>query len=175
MPELSLDLIVDAPADAVWDVVGRRFDRIGDWATVIPASVAVPSPATVCPAAPVAGCVCQTGVPLLPRVTEMLVAYDEAGRSLTYEAAGMPAFVAVARNTWTVVPLDERRSRVRLQARFDTRGLLGRLARWAILARVRRTNRYLAEDLQHYVEHGTPSPRKQAQLASTRGGGAVTM
>ena len=166
MPELSLDLIVDAPADAVWDVVGRRFDRIGDLATVIPASQAVPLPAIACPAAPVAGRVCRTGVTLLPQVTEMLVSYDEPGRSLTYEASGMPAFVTLARNTWTVVPLDERRSRVRLQARFEPRGLLGRLARWAILAQVRRTTRYLAEDLQHYVEHSTSSARKGAQLGA---------
>lgn len=107
--------------------------------------------------APVAGRVCQTGVRLLPQVTETLIAYDEVNRILTYEAGGMPAFVTIARNTWTVTPLDQRRTRVSLQAQFDTHGLLGRLARWAILAQVRRTSRYLAEDLRHFAEHATPS------------------
>ena len=101
---------------------------------------------------------------LLPRVTETLVACDEVNRTLTYEASRMPSFVTTARNTWTVSPIDERCSRVRLRAQFDTRGLLGRLVRWAILAQVARTSRHLGEDLRHYVEHSVPSPRKQAQL-----------
>jgi hypothetical protein len=166
MPELTIDLIVEAPAESVWDVVGRRFDRIGEWATAIPASAAIPAPSAL--GAPVFGRVCQTGVRLLPQVTETLVAYDDAGRTLTYEASGMPAFVTVARNTWTVTALDHRRTRLSLRAQFDTRGALGRLARWAVLAQVRRTSRHLADDLRHFVEHGTPSPRKRAQLHRRR-------
>jgi hypothetical protein len=178
MSELSTEFVMAAPADAVWDVIGRRFDRIGEWATAIPASTGLPSPAgtiTVQAApqlptgrliagAPVAGRVCTTGVRLVPRVTETLVAYHETNRTLTYEASGLPAFVITARNTWTVTPLDERRCRVTLRARFVTRGLLGHLGRWVILAQVGRTSRYLADDLRHYVETGRPSPRKQRQL-----------
>jgi hypothetical protein len=37
MPALSIDLVVAAPAEQVWEVIGRRFDRIGDWSTAIPA------------------------------------------------------------------------------------------------------------------------------------------
>jgi hypothetical protein len=173
MPELSVDLIVAAPADRVWDVIGRRFDRIGEWATAIPASTAIPNgapatggarpPSVVATDAPVAGRVCQTGIGLLPEVTETLTAYDDANHTLTYQASGMPAFVTLARNTWTVTPIDAHRSRISLRARFDTRGLLGLLVRWAILAQTRRTSRHLTDDLRHYVETGTPSPRKQRQ------------
>jgi hypothetical protein len=180
MPELSTEFAVAAPADAVWDVIGRRFDRIGEWATAIPASTALPPPADtetataqavtrlpvarISGGAPVAGRVCTTGVRLVPTVTETLIAYDDANRTLTYEGSGLPRFVTMARNTWTVTPLDERRCRVTMQARFVTRGLLGYLGRWAILAQVGRTARYLADDLRHYVETGHPSPRKRGQL-----------
>jgi len=67
-------------------------------------------------------------------------------------------------DTWTVTPVEEHRSRVTLQARLDTHGLVGRLAGWAILARLRSTSRHLADDLTQYVEHGRPSARKQEQL-----------
>ncbi len=170
MTELSTDLIVAAPAEAVWEVIGRRFDRIGDWATAIAASTAIPTPAsTGIPAAgyPVAGRVCQTGIRLVPQVTETLVAYDDTTRTLTYQASGLPAFVRTARNTWSVTALDPYRSRVSLRARFDTTGLVGLLGRWLILAQTRRTSRHLAEDLRHYVETGAPSPRKQRQLRRT--------
>jgi hypothetical protein len=88
----------------------------------------------------------------VPRVPETIVAYDNTNRTATYEASGMPAFVTTARNTWTVTPLNERRSSVTIEARFDTRSLLGRLDRWAILAQVGRTSRFLADDLRQYVE-----------------------
>jgi hypothetical protein len=178
MSDLSMEFVVAAPADAVWEVIGHRFDRIGEWATAIPASTALLPPAgadtgqavtrlpvgQIIGGAPLAGRICTTGLRLVPRVTETLVAYDEANRTLTYEASGMPAFVTTARNTWTVTPLDERRCRVTLHARFVTRGLLGHLGRWAILAQIGRTSRCLANDLRHYVETGRPSPRKQRQL-----------
>ncbi len=187
MPELSVDLSIAAPADRVWAVIGPGFARIGDWATAILTSTAIPAtPAsTATPAdptgngvtpiggrlptaagavdAPVAGRVCATGMRLVPQVTETLIAYDEANRTLTYQASGMPAFVTLARNTWTVTPVDANRCRVSLRARFDTHGLIGLLGRWAILAQTRRTSRHLADDLRHYAETGTPSPRKQRQ------------
>jgi hypothetical protein len=172
MSTLSRHIIIAAPADAVWDLVGRRFGRIGDWATAIPTSTAIghtfdqtaSSAVSEIAGAPVAGRVCQTGIRLMPQVTETIVAYDDATRTLTYQASGLPGFVAAARNTWTVTRLDERRTRVSLQAQFDTRGLFGALARWAILIQVARTSRHLAEDLAYYLKHGTPSPPKQRQL-----------
>jgi carbon monoxide dehydrogenase subunit G len=154
MPKISTELAIDAPADAVWRVLGPGFARIGDWATAIPASTPVP-----------AGRVCATGLRMVPEVTETLVGYDDATRSLTYEASGMPAFVTTARNTWTVIPLGEHRCRVTVNARFDTRGLLGSLAGRLLLLQVGRTSRHLADDLRHYVEHGIPSPRKRRQLS----------
>lgn len=178
MSMLTRQFTVEASADAVWDLVGRRFDRIGDWATAIPASTAIaatPSgraptrtPAPTVMDAPVAGRVCQTGVRLLPQVTETIVAYDDAARSLTYEASGLPTFVATARNTWIITPLDERCTRITLYAQFDTRGLIGALARWVILIQVGHTSRHLAEDLRYYLEYGIPSPRKQKQLRRAR-------
>lgn len=42
MPELSVDPVIATPAERVWTVIGCGFARIGEWATAIPASVAVP-------------------------------------------------------------------------------------------------------------------------------------
>lgn len=162
MPKLSRQIVVTAPAQAVWEIIGPGFDRIGDWATAVPSSTAVTGSGPA--GAPVTGRVCATGIRLVPQVTETLLDYDDARRTLTYAASGMPGFVTTARNIWTVTPLDERRCRVTLDAQFDTRGLLGTLARWLLLLQVGRTSRYLADDLRHYVEHGRPSPRKQRQL-----------
>ncbi len=172
MPQLSTHLIIDAPASQVWEVIGPAFARIGDWATSIPASAAIPgapgsadaaTPAVV--SAPVAGRTCATGASLVPQITETLIAYDEDSRTLTYQAGGLPAFITTARSTWTVTPAAEDSCRVTVTAHFRTRGILGLLGGWAILTQARLTARHLEADLRHYIKHGIPSPRKQRQLS----------
>jgi hypothetical protein len=55
----------------------------------------------------VAGRVCETVLPMVPAVEETILAYDEAGRTLTYAGAGLPRFVREARNQWSVISLDD--------------------------------------------------------------------
>ena len=164
MPKLSNYIHIDAPADQVWQVVGVQFDRIGEWATAIPASTAAPNSGGVTQAR-ATGRSCHTGLRWLPEVSETILDYDDAARTLTYEAQdGMPKFVAVARNRWTVTPEGAQRCRVSYDAVFETRGVLGRLARGPALIGVMRTGRHTLDDLKHYVERGAPSPRKRRQL-----------
>jgi len=163
MTTLRAQVTIDAPASAVWEVVAHRFDRIGDWATVIPASEPAPGGPRVA-GAPVAGRLCSTGIGAVPEVTEWIVAYDEAGRTLTYEAEGLPGFLDTARNRWRVTALDDGRSLVDLEATLRVRGVRG----WVLypvirLAILLTTPRFLA-DLKHVLETGRPSPRKQRQL-----------
>jgi hypothetical protein len=93
MPKLSKQIIVGAPAHTVWQVIGPGFDRIGYWATAIPASTAAaappvpPAPASIArtsvPAlvdAPVAGRVCTTGIRLVPQVTTRTAGHRDPRR-----------------------------------------------------------------------------------------------
>jgi hypothetical protein len=164
MVALTQSIVVHAPADAVWQIVAERFDRIGEWATAIPASTACQI-AEPLAGAPVPARVCRTGVAMVPEVTETVVAFDAAGRTLTYEAtAGMPPFVTLARNRWQVTSEGEQRSQVTFAADLRVRGPVGWLAGWWLLARVGRTGRFLLDDLKHYAEHGVASPRKRRTL-----------
>jgi hypothetical protein len=169
MFSLTNQIIIQAPAEAVWEVVAAQFDRIGEWATAIPSSTSAPAaPAAI--DAPVPGRVCRTGIGLVPEVTETIVEYDGAGRTLTYQATGgVPGFVTLARNRWRVTALGPTRSRAEFRAELEVRGLLGRLARWWLLARVGRDSRHLLDDLRHYVEQGTPSARKQRRSGARKG------
>jgi hypothetical protein len=108
--------------------------------------------------------VCDTGIRMLPHATEMIIAYSDSDRTLTYQATGMPAYVGVARNRWTITAVDQQRTQAAFEAVFAPRGILGRLLAAWLLVQIGRTGRYLLGDLKHYAEHGVPSPRKQAQL-----------
>jgi hypothetical protein len=173
MPQLTTNLAIDAPAGQVWQVIGPGFARIGDWATTIAASAAIPAPAPAAgiPATastPVMGRTCSTGIGLVPSITETLTSYDEQRRTLSYQAAGLPAFITTARSTWTVTPTGETTCRVTVTGHFQARGVLGMVGCWAILAQARLAARHLQADLRHYIKHGTASPRKQHQLSRRR-------
>jgi len=168
MATITAERIIEAPADAVWEVIAHQFDRVGEWATAIPTSTAsVGINANV--GAPVMGRVCFTDVQMVPEVEERIVAYDEADRSLTYEGHGLPKFIKTARNNWHVEALGHRRSRVSLEATLEPRGILGRLMYVLLRLQLTRIGPQFLSDLEHYIEHGEPSPRKQRQLrAATR-------
>ena len=104
----------------------------------------------------------------MPHISETLTSYDEHSRTLTYQAAGLPAFITTARSTWTVTPAGEAACRITVTGHFQTRGVLGLLACWAILAQARLAARHLQADLRYYVKRGIPSPRKQRQLSGGR-------
>jgi Polyketide cyclase / dehydrase and lipid transport len=162
MTALTNEIVIDAPAGAVWRVIAFEFDRIGDWATAIPASKTHAAVGFPTVDAPVTGRICHTGLRLVPEVTETIVGYDEAAMTLTYEATGgLPSFVTLARNRWQVTAIAGDRARVSFQAQLRVRGLGGWLFRWWLLRRVGRDGRHLLDDLNHYVTQGTPSPRKQ--------------
>jgi hypothetical protein len=97
-----------------------------------------------------------------------LTAYDDERRTLTYEGSGLPRFVTLARNTWTITPIGSDRCVLTMRAQFETRGVLGRLGGWLLLSQVRRTSHHLADDLSYYVRTGRPSPRKLRQRQRRR-------
>jgi hypothetical protein len=48
---------------------------------------------------------------------------------------------------------------------FETRGPAGLLLALPLRLRMRYVSKALRDDLKHYAEHGTPSPRKRRRLA----------
>jgi hypothetical protein len=163
MATITAELIIEAPADEVWMVVGHQFERVGEWATAIHASTAS-TDVTPDVGAPVTGRVCATGVRMVPEIEERIVAYDEATRTLAYEGRGMPKFIKTARNRWRVEALDDRRSRVTVEATLEPRGIIGHLMYVFLRLQLARIGPQFLNDLNHYIAHGEPSARKQRQL-----------
>jgi hypothetical protein len=84
--EIRAELVINAPAEDAWVVVGERFGQISEWASAITQSV-IDGP-------PAAGRVrtCQVaGFGPIPAgvITERLVRFDPDARSLSYEL-GVP-------------------------------------------------------------------------------------
>jgi hypothetical protein len=163
MTSITRSAVISAPADVVWQTIAHQFDRIGEWATVIPSS----GPSARRPddlEAPVCGRVCHTGIRLAPEVEERITTYDETGRTLAYEAVRRPPFLKSARSRWHVDPIDAHHSRLTIAATIEVGGAVGWAMYLALRLQLARTVPQFLQDLDQYVrEHGV-SPRKRRQL-----------
>lgn len=151
---------IEAAANDVWRVLGTEFYDVGAWTTSVPGSRKAPDgESRECTVA---------GAPGITHLTERLVSFDDATRSLFYEVSdGMPRFVSLARNSWRVQPLGRTRSRVTSVAQMNLRGPAVALTPLMHLW-VQRLERTVMTELKHYVEHGEPTPAKRLQLRSAK-------
>jgi len=98
--EMVREIEVDADATDAWDVLGRGFADIGDWATAIESSCIdgplEPGSVRTCA---VAG----FGPVSAGEIKEKLPLFDPDAMAFTYVAtAGLPPFMRSATNRWTI-------------------------------------------------------------------------
>lgn len=154
-------IAVNADADRVWEVVAHDFADVGLWSSAVAASgpnleAATPDGATV------GGRVCAT--PGFGDLTETFIAYDEAGKSFTFRAAGLPSFITLAQNHVTVAPQGPERSEVTLSITMETNAL-GKVMGPMFAVKLKATLTTFLGELKAYVETGQISAKKQKMLA----------
>jgi len=133
--KMRAELVISAPAEDTWAVVGERFGEIGEWASPITRSAMDGPPA----AGRVRTCHVAGFGPVPPGVIrERLLHFDPQARSLSYEAAsGMPGFIRRAVSCWSVRQGPGEASTVRIRATVTLRPaarLLGPALRWRMRA-----------------------------------------
>ena len=159
--EMRAELVINAPAEDAWVVVGERFGDIAGWASAITESV-MDGP-------PVAGRVrtCQVagfGPIAAGVIKERLIEFDPQARSLSYEAAaGMPWFIAGAVSHWSVHAGPGSACTVRIRATLALR-LAARPLSPALRWRMRADTRRVLAELRHEVEAHHPDPATLARL-----------
>lgn len=152
--QLHLEQEINAPADAVWGVLGGEFADIASWASVVKASRPidvgeVPASITVASTAPVPGRETTTKATL----REILTAYSDEERSLTFEGAGLPKIVRLARNVQSVQETGPSTCKVVFDVQFDFAGPFGFLAS-PMKRRMTKTFGDVQTDLKLHVENG---------------------
>ncbi|WP_088288212.1 SRPBCC family protein [Kineosporia sp. A_224] len=156
--QMTAEIRIRVPADKAWQLVGTRFGEIASWAAPIVTSSLDHHVAAV---GAVRTCHVQGFGPMGDMVVrERLLAFDDAARSLTYDAVdGMPGFIRRATNRWTVTA-DGAQGCV---ARSD---VTMRLAWWlrpfapVMAARLRKEAHGVLEELAHVLATGRPHARK---------------
>ena len=151
--QLVKEVIIDAPADKVWAVVGENYSSVGDWASIINVSGA-----RVSDSGKLEGRTCES---TYGSVKEMLTHYDEDERVLSYQADGLPAMFKEGGNTWRVERLDANHTRVTMDLRMKFALIPGFFMGWMIKGKMNKDTDQLMQDLKHFVETGRPTKAKK--------------
>ena len=159
---------IDAPADQVWEILGHQFHDAGAWASAIHKS-GPHQAGPVAGDAPFAqnGRACDTS---LGPFRETVQHYDEAAMAYGYTAEGdkTPFFVKSLQNNWTVKADGPARSVVTMQMEAKLLPVFAQLMGPIIRRQFDTVLDETTDDLKHYVETGSPSPRKvKAMQAAT--------
>ena len=99
---------INAPADAVWDVMGERFADIGDWSdTVLSSSLNGPLQEGA-----IRTCELKPTPAASGTIQERLARFDRTGRSFAFDiVSGLPGFMKRVTSEWTIEPNGPRAAR----------------------------------------------------------------
>ncbi|MEM7348638.1 MAG: SRPBCC family protein [Chloroflexota bacterium] len=164
--KLSQDLTINAPVDRVWGIVAHDFDKIGEWASGVAHST-TNAEAVIPDGASVGGRVCS--VPGFGDIHETFTAYDEEGKTFTYDATGLPFFVRRAENGWTIKAVGANRTRVSFSADMTLMPVIGTLMGIPMKSQMTKLLKNAVEELKHYAETGEIHPRKKALIEKEMG------
>ncbi|MEM9157034.1 MAG: SRPBCC family protein [Cyanobacteria bacterium P01_F01_bin.33] len=156
--EIKRQVIINASADKVWNILGPQYDRVAEWVSTVQVSRSHDSGA-VLPHAPISGRVCETD---LGPFQETITQYDEGERILAYQAQGekMPFFVKQLSNHWTVTPLNNSQSRVDMRAEISLLPVFGLMMGPIMRMQMGGILTNATEELKYFAEKGVPHPRK---------------
>ncbi len=102
-------------------------------------------------------------VPGIGQIQDTFVAYDEAGKTFTYEATGLPFFVKQAHNSWVIRAITD----VTFQGNMMLLPVIASLMAIPMKMQLTRLLDNATEELNYYVETGEIHPRKQALVAKS--------
>jgi hypothetical protein len=150
------ELAIDKKVEDVWEVMGNQFAQVHLWSTNFKDSKP-------------GGTSKFTGLAYSKRITETdrgttiqeLDAFDATSYSLAYHiSSGAPSIAKHASAVWSLKSDGANATTVVLEFNMETQGFLGFLMTPMIKLGMGKSAVEIADDLKHYVETGTASPRK---------------
>ncbi len=157
--KFSKQIIVNAPAEKVWEVLGRDFANVGNWATLVSHSEAN-TEAPVVNNSPVGGRFCNTS---LGKISEEFTAYDDQNMSFSFKGVITSIMFNNLINTSKVTAIDDNTSEVTATPNIELT-FLGTLMFPLIKLQLSKAVSGGLDDLKYYVENGKPSPAKLAAI-----------
>ena len=163
---VSIETKINAPADEVWAVLGKRFEEISEWTSVVESSRAldlkeIPSDYVPSPHAPVPAR--QTTAKNKGRTStliEVVTMYSDEKRELTFYGVGLPKFIDFASDRQRVIANGPNESTVVFDVEVRLTGIFT-LFKGKVKKRFEENFKNVQLDLKSYVESGMSSTGNQ--------------
>ncbi|MCO4772474.1 MAG: SRPBCC family protein [Deltaproteobacteria bacterium] len=155
---------IAVPAADLWDLLGPGFGEVGAWTTSVDRSHGAGEPQFE--GAPFEERVCQVNISGYERMTERLTHYDESKRELAYVVGeGLPSFVLLAQNHWTIKALDANTSVAEMRCTLRLTPMMGMLVGALMKRKARSSVLEFLTEMKQYAETGEVSEAKKKRLS----------
>ena len=154
---------INAPADKVWEILGHQFANISEWTSVVVTSKALtaneipegsyqPAESASVPARQTTSINKGKSATL----TEVVTAYSDEHRELTFYGVGLPSFIAYASDKQSVISTGENECEVVFNVEIRLKGIF-KLFKGAAKKRFAANFKKVQNDLKIYAETGKVS------------------
>ena len=165
--EVNKEITVNVSADKLWQMVGPGFENVHVWASSV--DHAEGSGMAKFEGATCSERSCKLNVKGFNKISETLTNYDAKKMTLTYVVnEGMPTFVTLAQNKWTVIPVDATHSKLVMNAKFELKGLMGSLMKGMMRGKLNKTLDTTLTEAKMYAETGEISEAKAKRIAKLK-------
>lgn len=158
--EFIKEIIIEKPADQVWEVLGNQYGEAYKWASGINHSSSYGK-------AELTQANCNNRTCELPsgKIEEVIRVFDPNNHVLEYEVIqGFPFFVESGVNHWELASLGSR-TKVHMHLTITTKGIMGKVMGPMMKSQMAKATKSVLYDLKHYVETGKASPEKTNEMA----------
>ena len=158
--EVNKEMVVNVSADKLWEMIGPGFIDVYKWSSNV--DHAEGSGNSEFEGAVCSERFCDVNVKGFSKISEKLIKYNEKNMNLAYEVVdGMPGFITLAKNDWTVVPVGDNQAKLVMKAEFGSKGLMGTIMNGMMKKKMIKTIDTVLNDAKIYAETGMISAAKQ--------------
>ncbi|MEM9068628.1 MAG: SRPBCC family protein [Myxococcota bacterium] len=158
--DIERSFTVNVPLDQAWDVLANQFHTVDTWATGIRESKKLDAigPAGVANR--------QCDVPGFGVIQERVETFDATQKTFSYKVVkGAPGFANHMGNTWWVKSLGPKKTEISFRLSVELKPLASFFMGWMMKRQMGKLCDEVCDDLQTYIETGSPSASKRAAVA----------
>lgn len=162
---ITQEIIIDAPIEKAWQVLGPDFANAHIWASSLKHSQANNSQSLNGSTCTERGC----DISGMGKIKEKLTHYSDSEHALAYTVQeGLPGMVKFMSNNWKLTPTTDGKTKLVMQLEMRTGGMMGTMMHGMMKKKMTKMAAEIATEFKYFVEMGQPHPNKVKALAKQK-------
>lgn len=154
---ITQELIINAPIEKAWQILGHEFADANKWASSIKHSQANNNESVNGSSCSERGC----DISGMGQIKEKVLEYSDANHILYYQVTeGTPSMVKYMTNYWKLTSTSDGKTKLEMKMEMKTGGLMGAMMKGMMKKKMEKMSQEVTEELKYYIEKGEPHSRK---------------